>query len=88
MRAVWLISGAVNALPVISTPAVAQTPTTATIEQSNEIVVTATGRRLAAEKVPYNVTARSEKDLREDNITDIKKFFEYNIIACFIFSRT
>lgn len=76
MRAVWLISGAVIALPVISTPAVAQTPTTATIEQSNEIVVTATGRRLAAEKVPYNVTARSEKDLRENNITDIKKLIE------------
>lgn len=38
-----------------------------------EIIVTATGRAIGASKVPYNVTAQSEAELREENITDIKK---------------
>ena len=57
--------------------AIAQDATPATEEDepeySDEIIVTATGRSQAASKVPYNVTARSEEELREGNVTDIKK---------------
>jgi iron complex outermembrane recepter protein len=42
-------------------------------QQLERIVVTATGRAQAASSVPYNVTAISEEQLREENITDIKK---------------
>ena len=73
MRAAWVLSSGVVALQIMPGQAVAQSVGASPAEQPNEIVVTATGRRLAAEKVPYNVTARSEKDLRENNITDIKK---------------
>jgi iron complex outermembrane recepter protein len=38
-----------------------------------EIIVTASGRAEGASKVPYNVTAQSEAELREENITDIKR---------------
>ncbi|MBL0923821.1 MAG: TonB-dependent receptor [Sphingomonadaceae bacterium] len=38
-----------------------------------DIVVTASGRSIGASKVPYNVTAQSEAELREENITDIKR---------------
>jgi iron complex outermembrane recepter protein len=41
--------------------------------QDAEIIVTATGREQAASKVPYNVSALSEEELREENITDIKR---------------
>ncbi len=50
--------------------------TTQAGDELQEIVVTATGRRLAAEKIPYNVTARSEQELREQNITDVKRLIE------------
>jgi iron complex outermembrane recepter protein len=40
------------------------------------IVVTATGRSTAANRVPYNVTAIGEEQLREQNITDIKRFIQ------------
>jgi iron complex outermembrane recepter protein len=42
-------------------------------QQIERIVVTATGRAQAASSVPYNVTAISEEQLRDENITDIKK---------------
>lgn len=42
-------------------------------QQIERIVVTATGRAQAASSVPYNVTAITEEQLREENITDIKK---------------
>jgi iron complex outermembrane recepter protein len=42
-------------------------------QQIERIVVTATGREQSASRVPYNVTAISEEQLREENITDIKK---------------
>ncbi|MBC7623546.1 MAG: TonB-dependent receptor [Aeromicrobium sp.] len=40
------------------------------------IVVTATGRNAAANRVPYNVTAIGEEQLREQNITDIKRLIQ------------
>lgn len=43
------------------------------------IVVTATRRNEAATKVPYNISAISEQQLREQNITDIKKLIDENI---------
>jgi iron complex outermembrane recepter protein len=68
------------ALPLAALPAFAQTPASAeeesTAAESDEIVVTATGRSLTAKKVPYNVTVQSEKELREENITDIKRLIE------------
>lgn len=42
-------------------------------QESEEIVVTATGRSQTASSVPYNIMAQSEEELREENITDIKK---------------
>lgn len=54
------------------TPAYAQ-ETEDDAAENVEIVVTATGRAEAASKVPYNVTAQSEEELREENITDIKR---------------
>jgi iron complex outermembrane recepter protein len=43
------------------------------------IVVTATRRNEAATKVPYNISAIGEAQLREQNITDIKKLIDENI---------
>jgi iron complex outermembrane recepter protein len=40
------------------------------------IVVTATGRSTAANRVPYNVSAIGEEQLREMNITDVKKLIQ------------
>jgi iron complex outermembrane recepter protein len=40
------------------------------------IVVTATGRSTAANRVPYNVTAITGDQLREQNITDIKRLIQ------------
>lgn len=55
-------------------PAFAQDAAADTEEPDDaEIIVTASGREQGASKVPYNVTARSEAELREENITDIKK---------------
>ena len=42
-------------------------------QQTETIVVTATGRSQSALTIPYNVTAISEEQLREENITDVKK---------------
>jgi iron complex outermembrane recepter protein len=71
------IAVAVFVLPFATISAHAQTAAPAEDESaatdSDEIVVTATGRSQAASKVPYNVTAQSEQDLREENITDIKR---------------
>lgn len=47
-------------------------------EYTDEIIVTATGRSVGASKVPYNVSAQSEAELREENITDIKKLIAEN----------
>jgi iron complex outermembrane recepter protein len=57
------------------TPAMAQDAAAEEEEVSDdaEIIVTATGREQGASKVPYNVTAQSEAELREENITDIKR---------------
>jgi iron complex outermembrane recepter protein len=41
--------------------------------QTETIVVTATGRSQAASTIPYNVTAITEEQLRDENITDVKK---------------
>jgi outer membrane receptor protein involved in Fe transport len=50
----------------------------ATAEQKapETIVVTATGRATAASRIPYNVTAIGEEQLREQNITDIKRLIQ------------
>jgi iron complex outermembrane recepter protein len=55
-------------------PAMAQDASNDEVANDDEeIIVTATGRAEGASKVPYNVTAQSEAELREENITDIKK---------------
>lgn len=38
-----------------------------------DIVVTASGRSQTAISVPYNVTAQTEAELRESNVTDVKR---------------
>jgi len=45
-------------------------------QQTETIVVTATGRSTAANRVPYNVTAIGEEQLREQNITDLKRLVQ------------
>lgn len=41
-----------------------------------EIIVTASGRSETALSVPFNVTVIAEDDLREGNITDIRRLIE------------
>jgi outer membrane receptor protein involved in Fe transport len=60
-------------LGLVGQPDVAFAQDAAADEGDQEIVVTATGRSEAASKVPYNVSAQSEEELREENITDIKR---------------
>jgi iron complex outermembrane recepter protein len=71
------IAIAILALPFATISAHAQVSAPAEDEgaaaESDEIVVTASGRAQGASKVPYNVTARSEEELRETNITDVKR---------------
>jgi iron complex outermembrane recepter protein len=43
------------------------------------IIVTATRRNETAIRVPYNITAIGEAQLREQNITDIKKLIDDNV---------
>ncbi len=73
--------------PAATAPAKAETPAEkaarekAEADQKKEakvetIVVTATGRSTAANRVPYNVTAIGEDQLREQNITDIKRLIQ------------
>jgi iron complex outermembrane recepter protein len=65
------------AIPFAIVTAYAQdTGPTASDEESDEIVVTATGRSQTAKSVPYNIFAQSEEDLQEENITDIKRLIE------------
>ncbi len=69
--------------PMFSAPAYSQdtSPTAAENEngtqerdvQTEEIVVTATGRSQSAASVPYNVSAQSEEELRENNVDDVKR---------------
>ena len=56
-------------------PAAAQVATAApgAVADDAEIIVTASGRSQSAAKVPFNVTALAEPQLREQNITDIKR---------------
>jgi iron complex outermembrane recepter protein len=42
-------------------------------EGTAEIIVTASGRRSSAAKIPFNVSALSESSLREENISDVKQ---------------
>jgi iron complex outermembrane recepter protein len=67
--AVALLAGAVAPSAATGQDA----PAEEEVYDDTEIIVTATGREQAASKVPYNVTARSEEELREENITDIKR---------------
>ena len=43
------------------------------VTQLETVVVTATKRAEAVHRIPYNVSALTEEQLREDNITDLKK---------------
>lgn len=57
-------------------PVVAQTAPSPAAEDkpsAQTIIVTANKRRQAAHRVPMNVSALSEEQLREENITDLKK---------------
>jgi outer membrane receptor protein involved in Fe transport len=62
-----------------TTSALAQTPSKEEDEKKKEknkldtVVVTANKRAEAAHRVPYNVSALTEEQLREENITDLKK---------------
>jgi iron complex outermembrane recepter protein len=76
--------------PAASAPAKAETAAEKTAREAREkadaekkqdtkvetIVVTATGRGTAANRVPYNVSAIGEEQLREQNITDIKRLIQ------------
>ncbi len=42
----------------------------------SEIIVTASGRSETASSIPFNVTALGEDELREGNITDVKRLIE------------
>jgi iron complex outermembrane recepter protein len=65
---------ALAATALSATPAIAQdAPADEENVDTQEIIVTATGRSQGASKVPYNVSAQSEEELREENITDIKR---------------
>lgn len=61
-----------------TTSAFAQTPAKPEEEKKDKtkldtVVVTANKRNEAAHRIPYNVSALTEEQLREDNITDLKK---------------
>jgi iron complex outermembrane recepter protein len=43
------------------------------------IVVTATRRNETASKIPFNITAIGQEQLREENITDIKKLIQFSL---------
>jgi iron complex outermembrane recepter protein len=91
VKSALLIGSALGALS--SWSAMAQTVTPAGGAQTPEqiaaaaakkadaetIVVTATRRNETAIRVPYNITAIGEAQLREQNITDIKKLIDDNV---------
>jgi iron complex outermembrane recepter protein len=69
------------AAALLSAPAVfaqqtAPAPVTTTAEDRQTITITATKRNEAAHRVPINVSAIGEEQLREENITDIKKLIQ------------
>lgn len=68
---------ALAALASFVPAAIAQSqPAAASAEEKQEpqtLVITATKREVSAAKVPINVTAIGEDQLREENITDLKK---------------
>ena len=64
-----LISSAVFAL---SSPAFAQSDTAQESVALEEIVVTATKRSESASKVPFNISAIGQQELKNRNIVDIK----------------
>ena len=73
-RALACIFAFTGSVALAVAPAVAQElPADSEPEDSEEIVVTATGRSQTASSVPYNIVAQSEEELREENITDIKR---------------
>jgi iron complex outermembrane recepter protein len=89
-KSTLLISSAIAALSVFSAHAQTVSPagTTQTTQQIaanakkadvETIVVTATRRNETAIRVPYNISAISEAQLREQNITDIKKLIDDNV---------
>jgi iron complex outermembrane recepter protein len=47
--------------------------------KTETIIVTATGRSQSASTVPYNVTAITEEQLRDENITDVKKLIQESV---------
>lgn len=55
------------------------TSSSTTKEDAETIIVTATRRNETAIRVPYNITAIGEAQLREQNITDIKKLIDENV---------
>jgi iron complex outermembrane recepter protein len=91
IRSALLLGTALVALSSVSvfaqtvTPAGTTQPTdgsTATVSQKEDaetIIVTATRRNETAIRVPYNITAIGEAQLREQNITDIKKLIDENV---------
>lgn len=73
-RALTYFCAFAGSLTLANAPVVAQeTPVDPDVVASEEIVVTATGRSQTASSVPYNIVAQSEQELREENITDIKR---------------
>ncbi len=71
------------ATPVVSPPPVT-TPDSTTAAPGAErepelIIVTASGRREAATRVPYNISAISEEALRNNNIVDFKDLVQNSI---------
>lgn len=56
-------------------------PATATDDAKapETVIVSATRRNVAANKIPYNITVQTQETLRQDNITDAKKLIADNV---------
>ncbi|MGA0027935.1 MAG: TonB-dependent receptor plug domain-containing protein, partial [Steroidobacteraceae bacterium] len=72
----WIWLGALLALPVQAQDTGREAESTT---QLQEITVTATKRDELVHKIPYNVTAIGESELRAENITDIKSLIANSV---------
>lgn len=76
MRAFACIFAVTSSISLAVPVAAQETDDDPDVLESEEIVVTATGRLQTAKSIPYNIIAQSEQELREENITDIKRLIE------------
>jgi iron complex outermembrane recepter protein len=75
-----LLPGSLWAQAVSPPAAAASAPESAKNQpEAQQIIVTGTGRRETASKVPFNITAINQQTLREENITDVKRLLRDSI---------